>query len=196
MSAELLRNRIREKRELCEKSRVQYYYHLEASLNKLIEFDVIQENNLQFGLCEDIENTLSLIESILREQGKDPRSHKSRVRRLSEYYSNEFKIDSGGMTFSELLQAAALRMYGDKLHTGPIRPDNQAKIHASNQAITYRQIARDIIIAGNSKDPSLWEKVDLVNGKTKTGGPLGSASKVLRDYFTGESRPTERVSDE
>ena len=89
--------------------------------------------------------------------------------------------------------AAVKRKYGDRLWLEEVTPKTQLEIKKNH--ITLRQIARDIVLAGVTKDPSLWPKVDISQDK-KTGGTLGSASKVVRDYIVGESWPTERVSDD
>ncbi|MFL9802079.1 hypothetical protein AB6C80_023460 [Vibrio cyclitrophicus] len=68
-------------------------------------------------------------------------------------------------------------------------PKGQARILA--KYVTYRTVATEIIFAAMDEDPKLWENVDFEKPPT-----WGSASKVLRDYMTGDSIPSERVSDE
>lgn len=197
MSIELLRKRLKETiNSGNDKTKINRFRHLDTALNNLIKKFVINEEDLHLALGDDLENTLSSYRSVLKKMGRSDRQIQApltRVRRLAEFYSELFELDASEMSFSELLQAAAHRMYGDKLWTGPVTPLTQSKILASNTPITFRCVASDIITAAVKEDQALWPKIDLAkNGK----GPMGSACKVLRDYFTGESLPSVRVPDD
>lgn len=189
MSYELLQNRIKDDiNSTSDSTEVARIRHHKTALNNLVKCDVVKPDDLELALGPDLENTLGKYKSVLEASGKDPRSPLSRVKKLAEYYSNIFDVDYTNMSFSEVLQAAVARKYGAKLWTGPITPRTQAKILA--EYVTYRTIAKEIVTDGCKENPKLWESVDLNKPQT-----LGSASKVVRDYITGESIPSERVPD-
>ncbi|SEL90008.1 hypothetical protein SAMN05216262_1318 [Colwellia chukchiensis] len=190
MSITLLQERIDEGIKDNEGGEQTRFRHYKTALNNLLDNNIVNPKDLQLALGEDLENTVSKLKEILISKGKsDTRSPLTRVRRLSEYYQQIFDIDDSGMTFSQLLQAAVLRKH-DNLWTEEVTPKTQSKITAKGY-ITYRHVAKDIIITSKETYPEAWENVDLKKPTT-----LGSASKVLRDYITGESIPSERVPDE
>jgi len=190
MSVDLLRIRINEGIGSENKTESARFRHLNTALNNLIKLEVIRPDLIQLALGDDLKNTLSKYKVILGQQGKsDLKSPLTRVRRLAEFYAQIYGIDEGGLAFHELLQVAVKRKYGDDLYVGEITPKNQNLI--LKDKITYRHVAKQIIIAACNSDPKLWVSVDLSKPAT-----LGSASKVVRDYITGESIPGERVEDD
>lgn len=190
MSFKLLEERINEGiRSSGNNTEVARFRHHKTALNNLIKSGVLDPKFLELALGADLENTLEKYKAALESQGKDVRSPLSRVRRLAEFYSTIFEIDHDNTTFSELLRAAVARKYGEKLWTGPVTPKTQSEI--KSKYVTYRTVATELIVASKSEDPTLWGNVNLEKPPT-----LGSASKIVRDYITGESIPAERVSDE
>jgi len=190
MTIEIIKNRIREgiekAKDATEKSR--FTYHATA-LNMLLKRLVTTDEELYLALCVDLEKTLISLKEKLEAEGKaDTRAPLTRIRRLAEFYAEINYIDVTSMTFSEVMQAAVARKFGAKLWTGEITPLTQKTI--KNDFVTYREVAKEIIRSGIEKDPSLWPKVDLNVPTT-----FGSASKVVRDYITGDSIPCERVPD-
>lgn len=189
MSFELLQKNIREEMSSSDKKNAAQFVHLNTALNNLINKGITASEHITIALIDDLENTLSKYKNILKEEGKsDLKGPLTRVRRLREYYISICNLDDTGMTFSELLMSAVKRKYEEKLWTGPVTPGTQTKI--LSKYVTYRTVAKEIIISACKEDPDLWEKVDL-----KKPGTLGSASKIIRDYIVGESTPTERVSN-
>jgi hypothetical protein len=158
-------------------------------LNKLVlKYELVEKEPLLPYFYDDFPQVESSFKSIIKEEGKDPRTPSSRLRSLRDYYHSINDIEVSNYPVSEILTDAAKRMYGDRFYDGEITPKNQLKI--TNKYITIRAIAKDLIEAGIKEDPTLWKAVSLDKSK------LSSASKVVRDYFTGDSVPTERVSDE
>ncbi|MFS1877503.1 hypothetical protein [Enterovibrio norvegicus] len=190
MSFKMLESRINEGiKSASDNTEAARFRHHKTALNNLIKAKAIDPQYIELALGADLESTLQKYKAFVEEAGKDARSPLTRVRRLAEYYSSIFDIDYDKTTFSELLRAAVARKYGDKLWTRPVTPKGQARILA--KYVTYRTVATEIIFAAMDEDPKLWENVDLEKPPT-----WGSASKVLRDYMTGDSIPSERVSDE
>jgi hypothetical protein len=189
MSFELLQQRIRENIDYSEGKELSQFRHLNTALNNLIKKDITNAENITLALGDDLENTLKKYRTSLVEEGKsDLKSPLTRVRRLSEYYQTIYNLNVDELSFSELLKTAVERKYGSNLWTGPVTPKTQAKILSKH--VTYRTVARDMIVSAIKEDPMLWQNVSL-----EANGPLGSASKHVRDYMTGESIPSERVPD-
>jgi hypothetical protein len=189
MSFELLQQRIRENIDYSDGKELSQFRHLNTALNNLIKKEITNAENITLALGDDLENTLKKYRTSLVEEGKsDLKSPLTRVRRLSEYYQTIYNLNADELSFSELLKTAVERKYGSKLWTGPVTPKTQAKI--LSKYVTYRTVARDMIVSAIKEDPMLWQNVSL-----EANGPLGSASKHVRDYMTGESIPSERVPD-
>lgn len=187
----MLKARIEEGLQSEEKTERGRFTHHRTALNTLLKKQIVSEANLTLALTTDLSNTLFNLRVKLESEGKsDTRSPQTRVRRLAEFYSAISNINVDALSFTETLQAATKRKYGDRLWTGPITPKTQKKI--KTDYITYREVAKEIISTAIASCPEAWVNV---KSTTNPPGPFGSASKVLRDYLTGESIPAERVPD-
>ena len=189
MSIKHLREQITEGMKSSDKTERARYGHHQTALNMLLKKSIVpSEDELEKALLEDLSGTIEKLKMTLEREGKhDTRSPLTRVRRLAEFYAEISNIDFSTMTFGEALAAAVQRKYGERLWRDEVTPHTQSEI--KKNFITYREIAREIIILSLTTCPEAWPK--LQDKPTL----IGSATKVLRDYMMGTSHPAERVPD-
>ena len=174
-----------------DKTSLGNYRHHKSALNAIVKkYGLVKEELISIYFHDKFEELLDSYKLVLiSSKRSDVRSPQTRLRKLRDLYLSLTDIEVYRTPVSDMLTQAAKRMFGEKLYTAEITPKTQQLI--ANQHMTIRQLATDIVVTGVKKNPAMWPKVDL-----KTRQSIASASKVLRDYFTGDSVPSERVPSE
>jgi hypothetical protein len=173
-----------------EKSTVARFRHHRTALNNLLKYSLANPVDLPVVLTSKLDETLSAYKTILVNKNKsDTRSPLSKLRRLAELYVELTDIDFSKQTFTDIVQAALSKMYGEKLYTGEITPLTQKKI--TDEFLTYRSIAKNLIRKSKEIDKSLWTIVEDDMTKSMPNG-LHSASNKLRKFFSGEELPSKK----
>jgi len=197
MSYEILKAHIEtQKGILTVPAQIRQNSHYQSSLNLLFKLDLCTESNLVNVLTEDLDETIEKCRSKLKENGNaDVRGPLSKIRRLSELYTQLIGSHLVHLTFSEILQEAINKKFGAKnVSNVDITPLTQHEI--KSKKMTFREIATMLIIDSKEYNPDLWPRVNIKpRGSVKTLG-LSSASQTLKNYITGDELPSERVSEE
>jgi len=173
-----------------EKSTAARFRHHRTALNNLLKNSLADTVNLPVVLTSNLDKTLDDYKTILINKNKsDIRSPLTRVRRLAELYVELTDLNFNKQTFTDIIQGALSRMYGEKLYTGEITPLTQKTI--TNNFVTYRSIAKNLIRKSKDVDKTLWPVVEDDMTKTNPHG-LSSASNILRKFFCGEELPSRK----
>jgi len=190
MSLELLQSSIKEGIKTSKGTEYGRYRHLNASLNNLLKKGILSSDNILIGLGADLKKTQDAFEEVTILQGNSlDRSSRTRIKNLAEYYSKITNIDTKETTFTELLLAAVARKYGEKLWTGQLTKYTTRKINA--KYITYVAVAKEIIVASCSEDPTLWENASLDNNES-----ILASAKTIVLYLSDDIVPSIRTSNE
>lgn len=179
-----------------DKKRLDMFRHHKTALNNVVSnFKLVEPENFAITFFERFDDLLEKYKSELKYRGRsDTRGPLTKLRRVREMYVEMNNIDFKQSTFSEILLEAAKRKFGEKLYLDSINPKNQKEV--KDKHITLREIATDIVIKAVKANPKLFESVKTPISSFKATEGLSSASKLIRDYLTGEVVPSERVPDE
>jgi hypothetical protein len=166
------------------------FRHHQTALNNLIKYNIADYDSIVLSLTSDLEDALFKYKEALIDSNKsDVRGPLTRVRRLSELYIQLTNNDYSKQDFSEIIKNALQKMYGEKLYTGTILASERHAICA--KYITYREIAKNIIIKSKSIDPNIWSIVsDDLSVKYPKG--LDAAANKLKSFLSGEEIPSGR----
>jgi hypothetical protein len=173
------------------------YSQYKSSLGLLFKLAVCTEKDFIIAITDNIEGTLKQCKSKLKEKGKSGTQISgpvSKIKKLSKLYALISGLNLNDLCFSDVLQEAIYRKFGKKnIANVEITPQTQREIKKTK--ITFREIAKDLIIDSKKENPNLWANVTINEEAVARSQGLGSASQILRNYFTGELAPSERISE-
>lgn len=183
MSLELLQSKIQQSIEISDtQTEANRNKQLSTILNNLTKSNCIQDEHLDFQLRDGLDQTILSYKKWMIEQGKkDLKGGTKQVRRLSVFYCEKMPIDIE-VTYTQLLQSAAVRKYGTKLIPGIFSRKERNKILDTH--ITYSTVANEIVRAALDEDPRLFEHANKDNNLSIT-----AAARQIKEQLEGKSMP-------